>query len=58
MAVPDPAYLFNIAQCHRKMGHDKEAADFYKSYLRAAPNAPNRPDVEKRIEEMESGKHN
>ena len=58
MAVPDPAYLFNIAQCHRKMGHDKEAVDFYKSYLRAAPNAPNRADVEKRIQELESGKRN
>ena len=58
MAVPDPAYLFNIAQCHRKMGHDKEAVEFYKSFLRAAPNAPNRADVEKRIQELESGKHN
>jgi hypothetical protein len=42
MAVPDPVFLFNIAQCHRKMGHDKEAIGFYKSYLRTAPNAPNR----------------
>ena len=58
MAVPDPAFLFNIAQCHRKMSHDKEAVGFYKSYLRAAPNAPNRADVEKRIQELEGGKHN
>jgi hypothetical protein len=58
MAVPDPVFLFNIAQCHRKMGHDKEAVGFYKSYLRAAPNAPNRADVQKRIRELESGKHN
>jgi len=58
MAVPDPAFLYNIAQCHRKMGHDKEAAGFYKSYLRAAPNAPNRADVQKRIRELEGGKHN
>ncbi|MGB8299338.1 MAG: tetratricopeptide repeat protein [Polyangia bacterium] len=57
MAVPDPAFLFNIAQCHRKMGHDKEAVGFYKSYLRAAPNAPNRTDVQKRIRELEGGKH-
>ena len=57
MAVPDPAFLFNIAQCHRKMGHDKEAVGFYKSYLRAAPNAPNRADVQKRIRELEGGKH-
>jgi tetratricopeptide (TPR) repeat protein len=58
MAVPDPAFLFNIAQCHRKAGHDKEAVGFYKSYLRNAPNAPNRVDVQKRIQELESGRHN
>jgi tetratricopeptide (TPR) repeat protein len=56
MEVPDPAFLFNIGQCHRKMGHDKEAISFYKSYLRNAPNAPNRADVQKRINEMEGGK--
>jgi tetratricopeptide (TPR) repeat protein len=56
MEVPDPAFLFNIAQCHRKMGHDKEAVSFYKSYLRNAPNAPNRADVQKRIQELENGK--
>ena len=53
MEVPDPAFLFNIGQCHRKMGHDKEAVSFYKSYLRNAPNAPNRADVQKRINELE-----
>jgi tetratricopeptide (TPR) repeat protein len=58
MAVPDPVFLFNAAQCHRKMGHDKEAVGFYKSYLRNAPNAPNRADVQKRIQELEAGKHN
>jgi hypothetical protein len=58
MAVPDAAFLFNIGQCHRKMGHDKEAVSFYKSYLRNAPNAPNRADVQKRIQELEDGKHN
>ena len=58
MGVPDPAFLFNIAQCHRKMGHDKEAVGFYRSYLRSAPNAPNRADVQKRIQELEGGKRN
>ena len=58
MAVPDPAFLYNIAQCHRKMGHDKEAIGFYKSYLRTAPNSPNRVDVQKRIRELEGGKRN
>jgi len=58
MGVPDPAFLFNIAQCHRKMGHDKEAIGFYRSYLHNAPNAPNRADVQKRIQELEGGKRN
>ena len=56
LAVPDPALLFNIAQCHRKLGHDKEALAFYKTYLRNAPRAANRADVEKRIQEIESAK--
>jgi hypothetical protein len=55
LAVPDPALLFNIAQCHRKLGHDKEAVAFYKTYLRNAPRAANRADVEKRIQEIEAG---
>jgi len=40
------------------MGHDKEAIGFYKSYLRTAPNSPNRVDVQKRIRELEGGKRN
>lgn len=51
---PDPVFLFNIGQCHRKLGHVEEAITFYRSYLREAPNAENRKDVERRIEELES----
>jgi tetratricopeptide (TPR) repeat protein len=32
----DPAFLFNIAQCHRALGHKQEAITFYKSYFRCA----------------------
>ena len=53
LAVQDPAFLFNIAQCHRRMGKDKEAIGAYRSYLRVAPAAPNRPEVQKRIAELE-----
>jgi tetratricopeptide (TPR) repeat protein len=49
----DPVMLYNIAQCHRNNGQSEEAVRFYKSYLRNAPNAPNRPEVEKRIADME-----
>ena len=53
LAVQDPPFLFNIAQCQRKMGKDQEALAAYRSYLRVAPNAPNRPEVQKRIAELE-----
>jgi tetratricopeptide (TPR) repeat protein len=52
-AVEDPAFLFNIAQCHRKLGHAQDAITFYKTYLRRAPRAANRPEVEHRIAELE-----
>ena len=52
-AVEDPAFLFNIAQCHRKLGHAQDAITFYKNYLRRAPHAANRAEVERRIAELE-----
>jgi tetratricopeptide (TPR) repeat protein len=53
LSSPDPALLYNIAQCHRRMGHRAEAADYYKKYLRSAPLADNREEVERRIQELE-----
>jgi len=52
-AVGDPAFLFNIAQCHRKLGHRDEELTFFKSYLRRSPHAKNRIEVERRIQELE-----
>ena len=52
-AVDDPAFLFNIAQCHRKLGHAQDAITFYKNYLRRAPHAANKAEVERRISELE-----
>ncbi len=49
----DPVMLFNIAQCHRLNNQPDEAVRFYKNYLRNAPGAPNRDDVERKIVEME-----
>jgi tetratricopeptide (TPR) repeat protein len=31
---PDPAFLFNIAQCHKQLQHYREAANFYRAYRR------------------------
>ena len=46
---PDPSFLFNIAQAYRQKEDPAKALFFYKSYLRNAPKAPNRADVEQRI---------
>jgi tetratricopeptide (TPR) repeat protein len=55
MAKADPAFLYNIAQCHRQLGHAEQAITLYKRYLAASPKASNRAEVEKRIADLESG---
>ena len=50
----EPSFLYNIAQCHRALKHKNEAIEFYRSYLRNAPNAPNRAEVERIIAELEA----
>lgn len=49
----DPALLFNMGQCDRKVGQFREAIDFYKTYLRKLPSASNRSEVERLIGECE-----
>jgi tetratricopeptide (TPR) repeat protein len=49
---PDPAFLFNIAQCERQLGNLEEAIKFYRSYLRNKPDAGNKREIEKKIEEL------
>jgi len=46
-----PAFLFNIAQCHRKLGHHQEAVTMYQSYLAGVPDAPNKTMVDSLIKE-------
>jgi iron complex outermembrane receptor protein len=53
---PDAIFLYNIAQCYRKMGSAADALSFYKKYLRERPDAPNRLEVEKRIDELEAAR--
>jgi tetratricopeptide (TPR) repeat protein len=49
----EPVFLYNIAQCHRALKHKAEAIDFYRSYLRKSPDAPNRADVQRMIADLE-----
>ncbi len=46
-----PAFLFNIAQCHRKLEQHREAVAMYQSYLVGVPDAPNKTIVESLIAE-------
>ena len=52
-AKPIPDFLFNIGQCHRNLG-DYEAAIFsFKKFLKLDPDASNREQVEKLIDDLE-----
>jgi tetratricopeptide (TPR) repeat protein len=42
-----PELLFNLAQCHRKLGQTKEAVRLFRAYLAQYPTAPNRAVVER-----------
>jgi hypothetical protein len=55
-AKPDPAFLFNIGQCYRKLGKADQAIDFFREYLKkASPDDPNRANAEARVRELELG---
>ncbi len=49
----DPVLLYNIAQSFRLAGKHLEALRFYRTYIRRAPKAPNRDEVETKIADME-----
>jgi tetratricopeptide (TPR) repeat protein len=44
--APSPRLLFNIAQCHRHLGHHERAIFFFEGYLREVPRGKNRKLVE------------
>lgn len=48
---PLPGFLFNIGQCQRRMNNHEAALASFEQYLKEAPNAPNKKDVQKLIEE-------
>jgi hypothetical protein len=50
---PDPIFLFNIAQAQRNLTQYEAAARSYRAYLNQSPNAPNRDQVLRLIEQME-----
>ena len=49
----DPAMLYNIAQAYRLNKQLPDALHFYRRYLQRSPNARNREDVERKINDLE-----
>src|SRR4051812_16057712 len=52
---PTAGVLFNVAQCHRKLGQFKEAAALYRSYLsRADPASPEAVKAQELLTQVEA----
>src|SRR5262252_5106407 len=52
---PDPAFLYNIAECHRHLGELAEALLFYRRFLATAPaDDKTRPVVEQRVADLKT----
>jgi tetratricopeptide (TPR) repeat protein len=51
--MPDAAFLFNIAQAQRQLSEYEAASKSYHLYLASAPDAPNRDQVLKLIEQAD-----
>ena len=51
---PDPAYLFNLAQADRLANECAAAVAAYRKFLALVPDAPNAPDVQSHLHEMEA----
>jgi tetratricopeptide (TPR) repeat protein len=49
----DPALLYDMAQCQRKLGNNEDALHFYRTYLRRVPKGPSAVEAEKRAREIE-----
>jgi hypothetical protein len=48
----DPAFLVRIGEAEEKAGAPAEAVDTYRRYLREAPDASDRADIEQRISRL------
>ncbi len=48
-----PLFLYNIAQSARRAGRIDKAIDFYQRYLAASPEAPERAEVRRTLDELQ-----
>jgi tetratricopeptide (TPR) repeat protein len=51
---PVPALLFNIGQCHRKLGELDEAAKVYRAFLAAQPDSPHAQQARSLLAQVDS----
>jgi tetratricopeptide (TPR) repeat protein len=51
---PEPVLLYNLGQAYRLLDDPEQALYFYRAYLRNDERAPNRADVEARIEALQT----
>jgi tetratricopeptide (TPR) repeat protein len=51
----EPALLYNMGQCQRKLGNNEEALHFYRTYLRRVPKGPSAIEAEKHVRELVAG---
>jgi tetratricopeptide (TPR) repeat protein len=56
-ASPEPAFLFNLAVVHAKLGHIEEALRFYRKYLDHGVPAAEVERVQQAINELERQLH-
>lgn len=55
-AKPAPAFLFNLAQCYKRISRKdtiEKAIFYFKSYINNEPETLMRPDIEKEIAKLE-----
>lgn len=50
---PDPALLFNIAECERQLGSFETAARSYRQYVEKSPDAANRDEATQLAAQMD-----
>jgi tetratricopeptide (TPR) repeat protein len=49
---PEPVLLYNLGRAYEKLGRTSKAIDEYERYLGAVPAAPDRAEIERRIEAL------
>jgi tetratricopeptide (TPR) repeat protein len=49
-----PEVIYNLAVASERTGHAQDAIDYYREYLRARPDGPDRRWVERHIEQLRS----